>query len=83
MATLIRHRKTRIITLDAGDDLHEHCKPRDIALVPDPAGWWTYFIGEDGSVERYDIPSLPIMKRCGRPRPPRNSMRNKKPRTYA
>lgn len=56
MATQIKHRKTRIITLEVGDDLHQHCKPRDIALVPDPAGWWTYFIGEDGSVERYDIP---------------------------
>ena len=56
MATLIRHRKTRIITLDVGDDLHEHCKPKDIALVPDPGGWRTYFIGEDGSVERYYIP---------------------------
>ncbi|MCE3263190.1 MAG: hypothetical protein K0R43_2269 [Pseudoduganella sp.] len=56
MATQIRHRKTRIITLEAGDDLLEHCQPRDIALVPDPAGWWTCFIGEDGTVERYDIP---------------------------
>jgi hypothetical protein len=56
MATLIRHRKTRIVTLEQGEELMEHCKPKDIALVPDPGGWWTYFIAEDGSVDKYDIP---------------------------
>jgi len=56
MASLIRHRKTRIVTLEQGDHLLEHCQPKDIAIVPDAAGWWTYFIAEDGSVDRYDIP---------------------------
>jgi hypothetical protein len=56
MTTLIRHRGIRIITLDAGDDPSACCKPNDIAILPDAAGWWTCFIGEDGSVEKYDIP---------------------------
>jgi hypothetical protein len=56
MSTLIKHRGVRIVTLSKEDDLMEHCGPRDIAIVPDPAGWWTYFIDEDGHAERYDIP---------------------------
>ncbi|WP_395406618.1 hypothetical protein ACHMW6_08085 [Pseudoduganella sp. UC29_106] len=56
MATHIRHRKTRIVTLEQGEELMAHCKPNDIAIVPDPDGWWTCFIAEDGSVDKYDIP---------------------------
>jgi len=56
MATKIRHRRSRIVTLEQGDDLMEHCKPKDIVIVPDPEGWWTSFIAEDGSVDKYDIP---------------------------
>lgn len=56
MATSITHRHTRIVTLDPQEDIHAHCGPGDIALVPDGAGWWTKFVGEDGEVDSYDEP---------------------------
>lgn len=77
MATLIRHRKTRIITLDVGDDLHEHCKPKDIALVPDPGDGGPISSAKTAQSNATISHLLPIMRRCGRPRPPRNSTRNK------
>jgi hypothetical protein len=56
MATTIRHRRTNIVTLDDGESVTQCCKPGDIALVHDDAGWWTQFVSEDGEVEGYDAP---------------------------
>ncbi len=56
MAMIIRHRQINIVVLGVGEDLFAHCKPRDIAIVPDDTGWWTKFIDADGNVDSYDIP---------------------------
>lgn len=54
MATTIRHRSTDIVTLEEGERIADKCVPGDIALVQENGGWWTHFIGEDGSVDSYD-----------------------------
>lgn len=54
MANTIRHRSTDIVTLEEGERIADQCVPGDIALVQENGGWWTHFIGEDGSVESYD-----------------------------
>lgn len=54
MATTIRHRSTDIVTLEEGECITDKCVAGDIALVRENDGWWTHFIGEDGSVESYD-----------------------------
>jgi len=56
VATVIKHRKTRIVTLAEGEAIAGHCRAGDIALVQDGAGWWTHFVGEDGAVDSYDAP---------------------------
>lgn len=56
MTTEILHRGTRILTLEGQDEVLAQCKPGDIAIVRDAAGWWTVFVGDDGETERYDIP---------------------------
>ncbi|HWW06012.1 hypothetical protein [Collimonas sp.] len=56
MATVIKHRNIRIVTLAAGEAIAEFCKAGDIALVQDDAGWWTHFVGENGAVDSYDAP---------------------------
>lgn len=56
MATLITHRKVNIIVLEPDEQIASHCRPGDIAIVGDRAGWWTRFIGEDGEVDSYDEP---------------------------
>lgn len=56
MATIVRHRDTNIVTLEAGELIAEHCKPGDIALVQQDDGWWTHFVGENGEIESYDAP---------------------------
>ncbi|MES2535522.1 MAG: hypothetical protein V4632_06575 [Pseudomonadota bacterium] len=56
MATTIKHRKTNIVTLEAGETIEEQCGPGDIALVQDNEGWWTHFIGKDGVIDSYDAP---------------------------
>jgi hypothetical protein len=55
MATTIHHRGVRIVTLDEHESIEEHCRENDIAIVRDASGWWTCFVGENGSVEKYDI----------------------------
>lgn len=54
MATIIKHRKTRIVTLDPGEAIGEHCKSGDIAIVQQDDGWWTHFVGDDGHIDSYD-----------------------------
>ena len=56
MPTVIKHRKTKIVTLAAGETTAEHCGVGDIALVQDDAGWWTHFVGENGAIDSYDVP---------------------------
>lgn len=55
MATKIKHRKTTIFTLEAGESIDALCRPGDIAIVRQSDGWWTHFVGEDGQVESYDV----------------------------
>lgn len=55
MASRLRHHQTTIVTLEAGEAIAAHCRPGDIAIVSQSDGWWTYFIGEEGEVESYDI----------------------------
>lgn len=56
MPTIINHRNTRIVTLETGETLADHCLPGDIALVQDARGWWANFVDEDGQAQGYDAP---------------------------
>ena len=56
MAEVVIHRKVRIVVLEPDEEMGEHCKPGDIAIRTAPDGWWTSFIGADGSVDSYDQP---------------------------
>jgi hypothetical protein len=60
MATVIKHRRINIVTLDAGEAILAHCGNGDIALVQDEGeddgGWWVHFIGENGAIDGYDAP---------------------------
>lgn len=56
MPLIIQHRRINIITLYSDDDVSEHCRPGDIAIKQEDDGWWTLFIGEDGQIDRYDVP---------------------------
>lgn len=56
MANTLKHRKVNIVTLMANEPLAEHCKPGDIAIVQDEAGWWNHFISADGTVDSYETP---------------------------
>lgn len=56
MPIVIQHRRINIVTLQPGETVAEQCRPGDIALVQDGEGWWTNFVGENGEVDRYDIP---------------------------
>ena len=56
MPTVIQHRRVRIVTLENGESIAEQCRPKDIALTQNEAGWWVNFVGEDGTAEGYDAP---------------------------
>ena len=56
MATILKHRKVRIIVLGEGEAIGAYCGPGDIAITPDAQGWWTRFVGAHGVVESYDEP---------------------------
>ncbi|MFA9217102.1 MAG: hypothetical protein ACEQSK_08355 [Sphingomonadaceae bacterium] len=56
MATVLRHRKVKIVVLDVGELIDGHCGPGDIAILADASGWWTKFVGEDGQVDCYGDP---------------------------
>jgi hypothetical protein len=53
MATVLRHRKVNIVVLETGEAIAGHCRPGDIAILPDDAGWWTKFVGQGGQVDCY------------------------------
>ncbi|MES2151881.1 MAG: hypothetical protein V4508_19045 [Pseudomonadota bacterium] len=56
MATVITHRSVNIVFLTPEEAIVSHCGPGDIAIVAGQDGWWTSFVGRDGSIERYDRP---------------------------
>lgn len=56
MVTVVRHRKVRIVVLEAGEDLAVECRAGDIGIVSDSAGWWVKFVGDGGQVDCYGIP---------------------------
>jgi hypothetical protein len=56
MAKVVKHRKIRIITLEEGETVEDHCNENDIALVNEETGWWIYFVGENGEISGYDEP---------------------------
>ena len=56
MATIVTHRKVKIVVLDKGEAIDGHCKPGDIAITAADDGWWTSFVGDDGVVDSYDLP---------------------------
>lgn len=56
MATVLKHRKVNIVTLEEGEVINAICAPGDIAITAAPEGWWTCFVAEDGTVDSYDIP---------------------------
>jgi hypothetical protein len=56
MSTTIRHRRVNIVVLEIDEEISGSCRTGDIAIVRDVAGWWTRFVGVDGTVESYDVP---------------------------
>jgi hypothetical protein len=56
MSTMIKHRNTKIVTLEGGENITDQCSPGDIAIVQDKDGWWTHFVGEGGEIDSYDAP---------------------------
>lgn len=56
MSTTIKHRNVNIITLETGETIASQCRPGDIALAPEGAGWSVHFIGDEGEVDSYDEP---------------------------
>jgi hypothetical protein len=55
VASRIVHRGVAIVTLGEGEAVAQ-LPPNCIAIRHDAAGWWTCFIGADGTVEEYDQP---------------------------
>jgi hypothetical protein len=56
VATVITHRRTRIVTLERDEAILAHCHEGDIAIVQDDQGWWTNFVGENDEITGYDEP---------------------------
>ena len=56
MPTVITHRRIRIVTLQGGECIADHCCAGDIAIAEAQDGWWTHFVGDDGEVDSYDAP---------------------------
>ena len=54
MASIITHYKTRIVTLEDGDNIAGCCHSGDIVIEHREDGWWTRFIGDDGHIDDYD-----------------------------
>lgn len=65
MASETTHHGIRIVTLDPGENVLDHCGGNDIAIVNQDGGWWTYFVGEDGEVEGYDEPFDSLRRAMG------------------
>ena len=56
MATVVQHRKVNIVLLDPNEPIAAHSGPGDIVIVTQADGWWTHFIGRDGTIDSYDRP---------------------------
>lgn len=56
MATVVQHRNVNIVVLQPDEPIAAHCGPGDIAIVAAADGWWSHFIGRDGTVDSYDRP---------------------------
>jgi hypothetical protein len=56
MPTTIVHRGIRIVTLAEGEIILDHCRADDIVIVMNAAGWWAYFVGDDGEISGYETP---------------------------
>lgn len=56
MATIVTHRKVRIVALAAHEPIAAHCGAGDIAIVSAPDGCWVHFVGADGALDSYDEP---------------------------
>jgi hypothetical protein len=54
MASIIKHRGVRIVTLEPGEGIAAQGRPGDIVLEETADGWLTHFIDEDGKVESYE-----------------------------
>jgi hypothetical protein len=54
MAKVITHRGIRIVTLEPNETIAQFCEDGDIALIEEPDGWWTHFVGPDGETQSYD-----------------------------
>ncbi len=52
MATFSFHHDIRIVTLDKGEYVLDHCLTDDIALIRDPLGWWVCIIADDHTALR-------------------------------
>lgn len=52
----ITHHGITIATLDASDDVAQHCAPGHTAIRQQADGWWLYFVDDDGSIDGYDRP---------------------------
>ena len=56
MPKTIVHRGIRIVTLAEGETILAHCRADDIVLMGGEAGWWVYFVGDDGEISGYEAP---------------------------
>lgn len=65
MSNSFKHRNTRIVTLELGEEIADKCAPGDIVIVPDGSKWWTHFIDETGEIDCYDAPFESYNKALG------------------
>ncbi|MHA4870999.1 hypothetical protein ACXZ1M_25245 [Duganella sp. PWIR1] len=56
MATVIKHRKVKIVVLGPDAEIAAHCGEGDIAILQDDEGWWVKFVGAGGAIDCYGIP---------------------------
>lgn len=56
VATVIVHRKIRIVLLAAGEAIADHCRPGDIAIVSESDGFRAHFLAADGSIDAWEQP---------------------------
>jgi len=56
MATVLKHRKVNIVVLEQSEQIADSCRPGDIAIITDAAGWWIKFVGEGGQIDCYGVP---------------------------
>ncbi|MYM87324.1 hypothetical protein D0T25_09560 [Duganella sp. BJB488] len=56
MATVLKHRKVNIVVLEQSEQIADNCRPGDIAIITDAAGWWIKFVGEGGQIDCYGVP---------------------------